>query len=443
MIHDYISTKLRRLMVCLRDFKPAVISTLFVLLVATCLFGCQKEESIATETESMAPETEMSLTDLPLTTSSSPEQSEDDSSLDDSLDVSGNNFKKIDSKKYPDSDLTVQELPETVSAHYFCPSVEKVLEVLLPGYKMSDFKEYTQAFPDTNEATTTRYKTTFNETTFILSTLGESFHFDLDPETSNDLDLVFPLVADPFSSDTRALARDYFNDEEISIMKRDDAIAVARSALLRLGYDNLTLFEVTALNHEKILKKTLECKQLDEEMRKAEADPNRRYDFRLNWSEKDGKYAILFLCQGPCDVPVDHTTHVDDIDMLERNGSIIGCYVGEHGIETVRTTWFYKFDQPSETTIPILSREDIAKKVEEYYAMTPDVKEYGVIAIRLIYLPDFVQSGVKKPDTISLMPVYVANTWLDQGNLDEEGNPMFGTYPLYFDAKTGEIIQTN
>ncbi len=399
-----------------------------LLLVSLCLAACQKNEIMTPENH----------TRRPGNNESAPENSEKDNP-DDGDEISydvGSLARRIG--ELPDVDVQAEEAPASLTGHWYTPSIETIFEVLMKDRTLEDFTVTTEPLYVTADVYS-NYVCMTDASVFSVSRLGD-FSFSLDQKLSSDIDLVVGMKH--VSSFCRGFVeeKDFFSDSSLSIMEKDQAVALAQTALARLGYGDIVLQDVLALHHEKILEKTLEQKRAAEEFKKKNPGYE-MYDYRTDWNEEDGKYVMYFLSLGSHHIPPHESgtlMMIGEFPNWLRCGTLICCFAGQRGLEHIEVRSFYQFDEPSAAKTKLLSREEMSEKINELYMVQPEVSSFELAKIRLRYLPEKFDITKTLPNVLSFMPVYTCT--VVEKTEKTGADVCIGSTDFVFNAITGEPI---
>jgi hypothetical protein len=409
-----------------------VVSVIFSSL---CLVGCQKEEKIAPNGDVVDTRT----------TDRDPVDSEQPNPIDGEEPTPSGGEVVYDVSalarrigELPDVDVQAEEAPASLTGRWYIPSIETIFDVLMNDRTLEDFNVTTEALHVTPNAFAV-YTSKTDALSFTTDVHGY-FSSSLDPKMSSDIEWVLSSKRERPFGDDFVKEKDYFNDSSLAIMDKDEAIELAQTTLERLGYVNIVLQDVISLNHEKILEKTLEYKRAAEELKKQNP-AYEMYDYRTEWEEKDGKYAMYFLSLGPYNIPLHESGSLatkGEFSPWERLGTLIYCFVGQDGLEHIDVRSFYVFDEPSEANTRLLTHEEITEKFNELYTVRPEVSSFELAKIRLRYLADKYRFSEALPDALSFTPVYTC-TIVEK--TEKPGTDVcIVTQDLVFNAITGELI---
>ncbi|HHW94086.1 MAG TPA: hypothetical protein GX734_06275 [Clostridiaceae bacterium] len=406
-----------------------------IIISSLCFVGCQQEEKIAPNGDVV--DTRTIDRDPVDSEQPNPIDGEEPTPSDGEVvyDV-GSLARRIG--ELPDVYVQAEEAPASLTGRWYIPSIETIFAVLMNDRTLEDFNVTTEALHVTPNAFTV-YTSKTDVLSFTTDVHGD-FSFSLDPKMSSDIEWVLSSKRERPFGDDFVKEKDYFNDSSLLIMDKDEAIELAQTTLKRLGYVNIVLQDVIALNHEKILEKTLEYKCAAEEFKKQNP-AYEMYDYRTEWEEKDGKYAMYFLSLGPYNIPLHESGNLateGEFSPWDRLGTLIYCFVGQDGLEHIEVRSFYVFDEPSEANTRLLTHEEITEKFNGLYTVRPEVSSFELGKIRLRYLADKYRFSEALPDALSFTPVYTC-TIVEK--TEKPGTDVcIVTQDLVFNAITGELI---
>ena len=221
----------------------------------------------------------------------------------------------------PDVDVQAGGSPVRRDRTLVYADIETIFEVPMKDRTLEDFTVTTSRF------TSLRTPFIMYATDASVFSVSRLRFFSLDQKLSSDIDLVVGMKH--VSSFCRGFVeeKDFFSDSSLSIMEKDQAVALAQTALARLGYGDIVLQDVLALHHEKILEKTLEQKRAAEEFKKKNPGYE-MYDYRTDWNEEDGKYVMYFLSLGSHHILLMKGTlmMIGEFPNWLRCGTLICCF---------------------------------------------------------------------------------------------------------------------